>query len=132
VHALDASTGEVLWSFDATPECEGRHARVAERCARGIGLSAAVIVIDGALVTGSTDGLLRIFDAATGELLFRYDAVRDFETVNGVPGQGGAIDNAAFTAANGTLFVHAGYARFGEPPGNVLLAFRPARGASAR
>jgi polyvinyl alcohol dehydrogenase (cytochrome) len=53
--------------------------------------------------------------------------MRKFNTVNGVPGNGGAIDSSPYVAANGTLFVNSGYARFGEAPGNVLLAFRPKR-----
>ena len=74
---------------------------------------------------GSIDGILRVFDAATGATLWSYDTVKTFKTVNGVPGNGGAIDSSPYVAANGTLFVVSGYARFGEAPGNVLLAFRP-------
>jgi polyvinyl alcohol dehydrogenase (cytochrome) len=125
LYALDADTGNVLWSFRATPDCGPHRSKRATNCNRRIGLSAAPLLIDGALVTGSTDGFLRIFEAATGKLLFQFDVIRDYETVNGVPGYGGGIDNAPFAAANGLLFVNAGYRRFGHPPGNVLLAFRP-------
>jgi polyvinyl alcohol dehydrogenase (cytochrome) len=76
-------------------------------------------------VTSSVDGRLRVFDTATGKLLFDYDTLRDFDkTVNGVPGKGGQIDHAAFVAGDGMLFVQSGY---GQVPGNVLLAFRPRR-----
>jgi polyvinyl alcohol dehydrogenase (cytochrome) len=68
-----------------------------------------------------------VFDSATGKTLWSYDTMRKFDTVNGVPGNGGAIDSSPYVAANGTLFVNSGYARFGEAPGNVLLAFRPKR-----
>ena len=87
--------------------------------------SAATTVIDEAVVQGSLDGYLRIFDAADGSLLFEYDTVRDYQGVNGVAGKGGAIDNASVIAANGLLLVSSGYGMFGQPPGNVLLAFRP-------
>jgi hypothetical protein len=39
---------------------------------------------------------------------------------------GGAIDNASVVAGNGTLFVQSGCGLMGVP-GNVLLAFKPAR-----
>jgi polyvinyl alcohol dehydrogenase (cytochrome) len=91
-------------------------------------MSPAPLVVDGAVVTGTTQGMLRIFDGATGEVLFEYQTNRPYpDTVNGVPGQGGGIDSHPYVAANGTLFVQSGYARFGEPPGNMLLAFRPKR-----
>ena len=82
-------------------------------------------MIGGAVAQGSLDGYLRIFDAASGEMLFSYDTVREFNGVNGVSGHGGAIDNASIIAANGLLLVSSGYGMFGQPPGNVLLAFRP-------
>lgn len=91
-----------------------------------LGMSPAPLLVDGAVVTGTTQGMLRIFDGKTGEVLFEYMTNREFpKTVNGVPGQGGGLDSAPYIAGDGTLFVQSGYARFGEPPGNVLIAFRP-------
>ncbi len=90
-----------------------------------LGMSPAPLVVDGAVVTGTTEGMLRIFDGETGEVLFEYQTNRPYETVNAIPGHGGGLDSHPYVAANGTLYVQSGYARFGEPPGNVLLAFRP-------
>lgn len=91
-----------------------------------LGMSPAPLLVDGAVVTGTTQGMLRIFDGKTGEVLFEYMTNKPFpNTVNGVPGQGGGLDSAPYIAGDGTLFVQSGYARFGEPPGNVLIAFRP-------
>jgi polyvinyl alcohol dehydrogenase (cytochrome) len=91
-----------------------------------LGMSPAPLVVDGAVVTGTTQGMLRIFDGKTGDVLFEYMTNRDFpNTVNGVEGHGGGLDSAPYIAGDGTLFVQSGYARFGEPPGNVLIAFRP-------
>ncbi len=97
-------------------------------CKGSIGLSGAPTVIDGAVIQGGVDGYLRVFDAAKGNVLFEYDTARAYETLNGVPGKGGSIDNASIVAANGLLFVNSGYGLMGGPtPGNVLLAFRAKR-----
>lgn len=89
-------------------------------------MSPAPLLVDNAVVTGTPQGMLRIFDNETGEVLFEYMTNRPFEkTVTGIPGQGGGLDSAPYIAGDGTLFVQSGYARFGEPPGNVLIAFRP-------
>jgi polyvinyl alcohol dehydrogenase (cytochrome) len=125
MHAIDVDTGKVLWTFVAEPDCSGdRQARV-RSCGNNIGLSAAPMVIDGAVVAGGLDGLLRAFDAKTGDLLFKFDTAREFETLNGVKGNGGSIDAASMVAANGYLFVNSGYGMFGQLPGNVMLAFKP-------
>ena len=125
LHALDIETGKVLWSKKGEGDCSGdRKARYAA-CATRIGFSPAPLVVDGAVLQGSVDGILRVFDSATGNEIWRYDTMRKFDTVNGVPGNGGAIDSSPYVAANGMLFVVSGYARFGEAPGNVLLAFKP-------
>jgi len=125
IHAVDAVTGEVLWTFAAEPDCSGDRRTRVRSCANNIGLSGAPTVIDGAVVAGALDGYLRVFDAKTGAVLFSFDTAKSFETVNGVPGNGGAIDNASIVAANGQLFVASGYGMFGQPPGNVFMAFRP-------
>lgn len=125
MHGVDAMTGKVLWEFAAEPDCTGdRQARV-RGCASNIGLSGAPTVIDGAVVAGSLDGILRVFDAKTGAVLFKFDTAQKFQGANGVAGNGGSIDAVSIVAANGQLFVGSGYGMFGQVPGNVLLAFRP-------
>jgi polyvinyl alcohol dehydrogenase (cytochrome) len=76
------------------------------------------------VVEGGLDGMLRAFDAKTGEVLFEFDTARTFEALNGVEAKGGSIDSASITAANGYLFVNSGYGMFGQMAGNVLLAFK--------
>jgi polyvinyl alcohol dehydrogenase (cytochrome) len=127
LHALDLATGRILWSRKAEGDCSGDRKQRFAACASRLGYSSAPLVVDGAVVQGSLDGILRVFDAATGATLWSYDTMRKFDTINGVAGNGGAIDSSPYIAANGTLFVVSGYARFGESPGNVLLAFRPKR-----
>jgi len=46
-----------------------------------------------------------------------------FETVNGIDGHGGAIDNPGVLAVDDLVFVTSGYGMFGQMPGNVLLVF---------
>jgi polyvinyl alcohol dehydrogenase (cytochrome) len=126
LHAVDVDTGKVAWSFEPQGDCSGERAARVKNCAAGTGLSGAATVVDGAVVIGSLDGFLRAFDAATGKLLFQYDTVHDYDTANGVPGKGGAIDNASIVAASGYVFVNSGYGLMaGQTPGNVFLAFRP-------
>jgi polyvinyl alcohol dehydrogenase (cytochrome) len=127
MHAVKIDTGEVLWSFVAEADCSGERQTLVKNCTGNIGLSAAPASIDGALVAGGLDGIVRVFDAKTGEVLFRFDTARSFETINGVAARGGSIDAASIFAANGYLFVNSGYGMFGQTPGNVLLAFRPKR-----
>jgi polyvinyl alcohol dehydrogenase (cytochrome) len=125
LHALNVDTGEVVWSFEPQPDCAGERATRVKGCKVGIGLSGAATVIDGAVLAGSLDGFLRAFDAKTGEVLFQYDTAKPFDTLNGVPGSGGAIDNASIVATNGYVFLNSGYGLLGgQTPGNVFLAFR--------
>ncbi|HEY1283687.1 MAG TPA: PQQ-binding-like beta-propeller repeat protein [Steroidobacteraceae bacterium] len=133
LHAVEVDTGRVAWSFEPQPDCSGDRPSRIRNCAGGIGLSGAATVIDGAVLAGSLDGFLRAFDAATGKLLFQFDTAREYETLNGVPGKGGAIDNASIVAANGYVFVNSGYGLLGnQTPGNVFLAFRPGSKLTAR
>ena len=125
LHAVAVDSGTVLWSFTSQADCSGERAARVKTCASYIGLTGAPTVIGSVVVEGSADGFLRAFDANTGRMLFQFDTARSFATVNGVPGSGGAIDNASIVAASGYLFVNSGYGLMGgETPGNVLLAFR--------
>lgn len=125
MYAVDANTGEIKWHYSATPSCEGERGKKAPRCERLYGFSGAPTVIDGAVIQGSLDGRLFVLDVKTGERLWTYDALRDFETLNGVPGKGGSFDSASIVGVNGLVLVGSGYGMFGQAPGNMLLAFRP-------
>lgn len=125
MYGVDANTGEIKWHYSATPDCEGDRGKKAPRCERLYGFSGAPTVIDGAVIQGSLDGRLFVLDTKTGERLWTYDTLRDFETLNGVPGKGGSIDAASIVGVNGLVLVGSGYGMFGQAPGNVLLAFRP-------
>ncbi|MBL8266861.1 PQQ-binding-like beta-propeller repeat protein [Steroidobacter sp.] len=125
LHAVRVDTGAVEWSYVTAPDCSGKRAELVKACATNIGFSGAPTVIDGAVVSGSLDGFLHAFDAKTGELLFKFDTARAFDTFNGVSANGGSIDNATIVATNGLLLVSSGYGLFGQMPGNVLLAFKP-------
>jgi polyvinyl alcohol dehydrogenase (cytochrome) len=86
---------------------------------------AAVTAIPGVVFSGSDDGHLRAFATEDGKLLWDFDTVREYQTVNGVPGKGGSLDGAGPVIVGGMLFVNSGYARNGAMGGNVLLAFAP-------
>ena len=124
LYALQVDSGKLVWEYRASPNCEGRRRR-APRCQYLYGFSSPPTVVADTVVQGSLDGMLRIFAADSGRLLFEYDTLRDFATVNGVAAHGGAIDNASVLAAGATLYVNSGYGLFGQPEGNVLLAFKP-------
>jgi len=124
LHALDINTGSIEWSYLHQANCLGDRQQELPSCARNYGMSAATLLVDGAVVQGSNDGYVKVFDAARGEPIFSFDTARSFDTVNGVTGHGGAIDNFSIWAANGMLFVQSGYGLMGVP-GNVLLAFKP-------
>ncbi|MDD3838195.1 MAG: PQQ-binding-like beta-propeller repeat protein [Phenylobacterium sp.] len=133
LHALDISTGEVVWrrllGDDACrrfgQDGGGPRDRAAFLKCRHVGMSAAPLVVDGAVIAGTLDGKLMIFDAQDGRQIATLDTARPFETVNGVEAKGGSIDAHSIFAGDGLLFVGSGYAQFGAPAGNVLVAYRP-------
>jgi polyvinyl alcohol dehydrogenase (cytochrome) len=117
--ALKVTDGSKDWHVDAVP------------CAAGApsGCSpsqpGAVTLIPGVVFATSTDGHIRAHSAEDGKLLWDFNTMRDFETVNGVKGKGGAIDGPGAVVVNGMVFISSGYPRNGGVPGNVLLAFAP-------
>jgi polyvinyl alcohol dehydrogenase (cytochrome) len=113
--ALRVDNGERMWQTPP-PGC-------GERPSCSPAQSAAVSAIPGAVFSGSEDGHLRAYSTANGKIVWDYDTSREFTTVNGVPGHGGAIDVAGPVAAGGMLFAVSGYPARGGVPGNVLLAF---------
>jgi polyvinyl alcohol dehydrogenase (cytochrome) len=120
ITALRLSDGGQVWHKDGTP-CDSPK----PGCSPA--QSAALTAIPGVVFSGSLDGHLRAFAAEDGKVLWDMDTARDFETVNGVKARGGSLDGPGAVVANGMLFVNSGYPRFGGMPGNVLLAFEPAK-----
>ena len=74
--------------------------------------------------SGGWDGVLRALEADSGRVVWQYDTLREFETVNRMPARGGSMGAPGPTVAGGMVFVGSGYigVRNGTP-GNVLLAF---------
>ncbi len=115
--ALRIATGEKVW-YAAPPACGSR-----TPCSPA--QPQAVTAIPGVVFSGSVDGHLRAFNTEDGKMIWDFDTVRSYQTVNGVAGKGGSLDGAGPVAVGGMLFVNSGYARNGGIPGNVLLAFGP-------
>jgi len=113
--ALRLDNGEKVW-YTAPEACGNR-----SRCSPA--QSAAVTAIPGVAFSGSVDGHLRAYSSADGKIVWDFDTAQAYETVNGVPGHGGAIDGPGPAIADGMLFVNSGYPTAGGMPGNVLLAF---------
>ncbi|MBB6091984.1 polyvinyl alcohol dehydrogenase (cytochrome) [Povalibacter uvarum] len=127
MNAVNIDTGKVAWRKPVTPDCSNGRDKRYDLCHEKYGLSAAPLVVDKSVVAGALDGRIYIYDAATGDIVWQYDTLRDFETVNGIPGKGGGIDSHSVFAGDGMLFVGSGYGGFRQPPGNVLLGFRVKR-----
>lgn len=125
LYALDIETGSVKWKYLHKPDCSGTRKQELRSCNSSYGMSAAALLVDGAVVQGANDGFVKVFDGLSGVVLFSFDTARSFDTINGVQGHGGAIDNASVVAGNGMLFVQSGYGLMGVP-GNLMLAFRRA------
>jgi polyvinyl alcohol dehydrogenase (cytochrome) len=84
--------------------------------------SAAVSAVPGVAFSGSVDGHMRAYATADGKVLWDFDTIREYATVNGVAGRGGSIDGPGPVIAGGTVFMNSGYPTNGGTPGNVLLA----------
>jgi polyvinyl alcohol dehydrogenase (cytochrome) len=113
--ALRLDTGERVW-YTAPADCGSR-----PRCSPA--QSAAVSAIPGIAFSGSEDGHLRGYAAADGKIVWDFDTVRSYDTVNGITARGGSLDGPGPAIAGGMLFANSGYAGSGGIPGNVLLAF---------
>ena len=110
MYAVRVDNGEKLWSTPA-PEGFGR-----------ANLS-AVSAMPGIAFSGSWGGHLRAYSTQSGEIVWDFDAMREFDTVNHVLAQGGSFNGGGPAIAGGMLITTCGYGFIGGKPGNVLLAF---------
>ncbi len=92
------------------------------------GQSGPLTAIPGVVFSGGWDGVIRALASDDGRLLWQFDTMVDFKTVNEVPAKGGSLGAAGPTVAGGMLFVPSGYIGVQNGvPGNVLLAFSASR-----
>ena len=118
LHAVLLESGEQAWfAPPVDPVCDpGPGCNAAQL--------AAITVIPGVVFSGSNDGAVRAYDTRDGAVIWEFDSNRAFETVNGVPANGGSMNGAGPTIVDGMLYVNSGYFGYGVGrPGNVLLAF---------
>ncbi|MEP6951589.1 MAG: PQQ-binding-like beta-propeller repeat protein [Ginsengibacter sp.] len=115
IYALTVITGKVVWSA-AAPAVPGKESYLAAN-------SSAPAAVPGVVFAGSNDGHIRAYSTTDGVVLWDYNTIQKYKTVNGIDGNGGSIDSPAPVTADGMLYVNSGYAQFGEKAGNVLLAF---------
>jgi polyvinyl alcohol dehydrogenase (cytochrome) len=113
--ALRLDNGRQVWHTPPPPACGNR-----ARCSPA--QSAAVSAIPGVVFSGSVDGHVRGFSTSNGAIVWDFDTVRTYETINGVAARGGSLNVSGPAIAGGTIFVNSGYVQNGIP-GNVLLAF---------
>jgi polyvinyl alcohol dehydrogenase (cytochrome) len=113
--ALRLETGEKVW-YTPPPGCGERR-----RCSPA--QSAAVSAFPGVAFSGAVDGHMRAYSTTDGTILWDFDTIRAYDTVNGVPGRGGSLDGPGPAIGGGMIFFNSGYHTAGGMPGNVLLAF---------
>ena len=113
VLALRLTDGARQWFTDLDPPS-----------GRPRGQDAALSTIPGVLFSAGWDGVLRALSTVDGKVLWTFDLARNFQTVNGIPANGGSLGSAGPTVVGGMVFVPSGSAGpVHGHPGNVLLAF---------
>jgi len=116
LYALDAASGKQLWSVPAQQACGQR-----KFCDPGV--LAAITAIPGVVFAGHLDGWLRAYDAATGKVLWQYDATQPVKTVSGTSARGGSFGGPGPVVRDGYLIATSGYGLYFHMPGNVMLVF---------
>jgi polyvinyl alcohol dehydrogenase (cytochrome) len=112
VGAVDPATGQRKWFLPPRPQGPRR------------GVTAALTAIPGAVFAGGQDGTIRAHASEDGRVLWSFNMLQDFTTVNATPARGGSMGAPGPVVAGGMLFVGSGYVGLGNgTPGNVLLVF---------
>lgn len=116
--AVDILTGETLWYTPADEAACGDR----EFCQPG--LSAAASAIEGGVMAGGMDGMLRLYDRNSGKVLWSFDATREHVVLGGGKARGGSFGGGAGPVFDdGMLYAASGYGIYFHMPGNLLLAF---------
>jgi polyvinyl alcohol dehydrogenase (cytochrome) len=116
IAGLDIRNGERKWFTALTP---------ADGLTQHTGQEGPLSAIPGVVFSGGYDGVLRALSASDGKIVWQFNTVRDFPTVNGVAAKGGSMGSAGPVVAGEMLFVPSGFVGVRNAmPGNVLLAFQ--------
>lgn len=117
VVSIDIATGKINWRTPAPkPAC-----LAIKGCSAG--QPGAVALIPGVVFATSLDGHLRAYNTTDGKIIWDYDTLRDFDTVNGIKARGGSMNGTGPVVAGGMVYSNSGYSRNPVIPGNVFLAF---------
>ncbi len=119
MHALNANTGELLWSTVVEDTCGE------DRVFCDPGISAAVTAMPGAVLAGHLDGKVRAYDRDSGEILWEFDTVQtEIKTVTGEIGRGGSMSGGAGPAiGDGHVAINSGYGLYYHEPGDLFIVF---------
>ena len=115
--AIDITTGKELW-----------YTRTEDVCGDLLncfpGFSAAATAIEGGVIAGGMDGRLRAYDRESGELIWEYDSLKTFDTIDGKTAKGGSFGGGQGPIfKDGMMYINSGYGVYTHMEGNVLLAF---------
>ncbi len=119
IHALDPTSGEVLWYTPSVADCDGKSPIPV--CDQG--MSAAITSTDQLVFAGSLDGNLNVYDSLSGEILWSFDTFGNFESVSGDIALGGSIESDGPVLYKGHVLVNSGYQFGARMPGNALMVF---------
>jgi polyvinyl alcohol dehydrogenase (cytochrome) len=129
LYALDIESGNLLWDFAVSRDCETSREIYFQReelypeCSFYFAFSAALTIANDVVFAPAMDGKVRAFDTSSGALLWQFNTAQNFETTAGTVAHGGSMDNVGVQYAGNMVYMQSGYTLFGQLPGNVLLAF---------
>jgi polyvinyl alcohol dehydrogenase (cytochrome) len=117
IHALDPDTGKEIWWSVSPDVCDGRYF-----CHPGV--SQAITTTSGMVFAGGMDGVLRIHDSTSGEVLWEMDSTATITTVSGAEAFGGSFGGgSAPILQDGIMVLSSGYGIYLHMPGNLLMVF---------
>jgi polyvinyl alcohol dehydrogenase (cytochrome) len=91
--AIDPATGQRKWFIPPRPSGPRR------------GFTAALTAIPGVVFAGNQDGTVRAYASGMGSIVWTFNMLQDFQTVNGVAARGGSMGAPGPTVAGGRLYV---------------------------
>ena len=116
--ALHLSDGQRKWFTPLQPAVGAEQLR---------GQSGPLTAIPGVVFSDGVDGIVRALSTADGQILWQYNTLKEFDTVNGIKAKGGSMEAAGPIVAGGMLFVPSGYIGMRNAiPGNVSASLCPA------